>query len=126
MVSGMYLGELVRNILLHFIDLSLLFDGYSTEVLNTHYGFDASFVSKVEGTKSEKEVEKIIVSELKISSDRLTKTCASLVMWACKMVSDRACALAACAIAAVILHTGNEKIPENEEDTGVDVGVDGR
>lgn len=126
MVSGMYLGELVRNILLHFIDLNILFGGYSSEILNTHYGFDASFVSKVEGTTSEKEVEKIIVAELKVSSDKISDKCSKLVMWACKMVANRACALAACAIGAVILHTGNNTTPDGEQDTGVDVGVDGR
>lgn len=66
------------------------------------------------------------MSELKIGLDTMTPGCVEIVRWACKVVSDRAAALAACAIAAVVLHTGNHEAPANEEDTGVDVGLDGR
>ncbi|KAK7061399.1 phosphotransferase [Favolaschia claudopus] len=51
MISGMYLGEVTRNILLALVDAapkSLLFGGKTTVVLNTHYGFDTSFMSGVE------------------------------------------------------------------------------
>jgi hexokinase len=58
--------------------------------------------------------------------DHVSEGCAEIVQWACKMVASRAAALAACAIAAVVLHTGNDKVPEGENDTGVDVGLDGR
>lgn len=122
----MYLGEITRNILLHFIDLSLLFDGHSSSSLNKHYGHDASLVSKLEGANSDEEVRKIILKDLEMDPDYLTDGCVEIVKWACNMVAGRACALAACAIAAVILHTGNDIVPEGEEDKGVDVGVDGR
>jgi hexokinase len=49
-----------------------------------------------------------------------------IVRWAIRIVSERACYLAACAVAAVVQHTGNDKVPEGKEDTGVDVGCDGR
>ena len=58
--------------------------------------------------------------------DHLTDGCIEIVRWACSMVARRAASLAGCAIAAVVLHTGNEKSPEGEKDTGVDVGLDGR
>jgi hexokinase len=47
----MYLGEVVRNILLALVDATpkpMLFDGKSTSVLNTHYGLDTSVMSDVE------------------------------------------------------------------------------
>lgn len=106
--------------LLHFIDLSLLFDGYSTTVLNTHYGYDAAFVSAIEGAKDLKEVEAIIVQHLGLDPKHLTPGSAEIVQWACSMVSGRAAALAACAIAAVVQHTGSDKSDM------VDVGLDGR
>lgn len=56
----------------------------------------------------------------------LNDGCVEIVQWACRMVAVRAASLAACAIAAVIQHTGNDQVPEGERDTGVDVGVDGR
>lgn len=120
------LGEISRNILLHFIDSSLLFNGFSSEILNTHYGYDAAFVSAVEGAKDLKEIQTVIVEQLGIGAEHLTEGCAEIVQWACNVVSGRAAALAACAIAAVVQHTGNDKVPEGETDTGVDVGLDGR
>lgn len=111
--------------LLHFIDSSLLFDGFSSKILNTHYGYDAAFVSAVEGAKSDEEVKKIIVSQLTVDADKVSPSCVEIVKWACEMVSVRAAQLAACAIAAVIIYTKNHESPANESDTGVDVGLDG-
>lgn len=51
MISGMYLGEITRNILVSLIDASpksLLFNGKATTVLNKHYGLDTSVMSDIE------------------------------------------------------------------------------
>ncbi|ORX39921.1 putative hexokinase [Kockovaella imperatae] len=124
MVSGMYLGEVSRNILLHFIDSGLLFDGFSSPVLNTHYGYDTAFVSKVEGAKDNAEIKRIILQDLGVEADHVTETCIEIVRWACRVVATRASSLAACAVAAVVLHTGNDG-SRAEPDRGVDVGMDG-
>lgn len=121
MVSGMYLGELVRNILLHLIDNLVLFDGHSTEVLNTHYGFDTSFVSAVEGTEDKEKVRSVIHEQLKVDNDLIKDQDVQLVQWACKSIATRASSLAACAIAAVVLHT---HALEEKKDK-IDVGIDG-
>ncbi|KAG5715224.1 Glucokinase-1 [Termitomyces sp. T112] len=50
-ISGMYLGEITRNILISLIDASpipLLFSGKSTPMLNKHYGLDTSVMSQIE------------------------------------------------------------------------------
>jgi hypothetical protein len=50
-VSGMYLGEVVRNIFISLIDAapkSLLFNGKTTLHINKHYGIDTSLLSSVE------------------------------------------------------------------------------
>lgn len=50
-ISGMYLGEITRNVLLALIDAApkpLLFGGKATEVLNKHYGLDTAVMSAVE------------------------------------------------------------------------------
>ncbi|KAG6919296.1 hypothetical protein DXG01_007428 [Tephrocybe rancida] len=50
-ISGMYLGEITRNILISLIDASpkpLLFGGKSTPLLNKQYGFDTSVMSDIE------------------------------------------------------------------------------
>ncbi|KAJ7367923.1 hypothetical protein DFH08DRAFT_8902 [Mycena albidolilacea] len=51
MISGMYLGEITRNVLLSLVDAapkSLLFDGKTTAALNAQWGFDTSVMSGVE------------------------------------------------------------------------------
>ena len=69
-ISGMYLGEVTRNLLLAFVDATpkpILFNGKSTERLNKHYGLDTEVLSLVEsawradaptekGSDSEKEI----------------------------------------------------------------------
>ena len=50
-ISGMYLGEITRNVLLALIDAApkpILFDGKATERLNKHYGLDTEMLSLVE------------------------------------------------------------------------------
>ncbi|EJF63058.1 hypothetical protein DICSQDRAFT_103564 [Dichomitus squalens LYAD-421 SS1] len=50
-ISGMYLGEITRNILLSLVDAApkpLLFNGRSSDVLDTHYGLDTAVMSEVE------------------------------------------------------------------------------
>lgn len=50
-VSGMYLGETVRSVMLALVDATpkpLLFNGKSTDTLNKHYGIDTSLMSEME------------------------------------------------------------------------------
>ncbi|PPQ68776.1 hypothetical protein CVT24_007718 [Panaeolus cyanescens] len=50
-ISGMYLGEIVRHVMVSLVDAvpkALLFSGKSTPELNKHYGLDTSFMSAVE------------------------------------------------------------------------------
>lgn len=57
-ISGMYLGEITRNLLLALIDATpqpILFDGKATESLNKHYGLDTEMLSQVESAWSGKD-----------------------------------------------------------------------
>lgn len=54
-ISGMYLGEITRNVLLALVDAApqpILFGGKATENLNKHYGLDTEVLSLVEGAWS--------------------------------------------------------------------------
>jgi len=124
MVSGMYLGEITRNILLHLIDASELFDGHSSKILNTHYGFDTAFVSHVEGAKSDADVRAAIVRDLGVSEQYIADKDIELVRWACHIVAYRAAYLSATAIAAIVLHTEETRRVLGQD--LVDVGIDGR
>lgn len=47
-IAGMYLGEIVRNIIVSLIDQGLLFGGQSAPALNKPYGFETSLMSQIE------------------------------------------------------------------------------
>lgn len=127
MVSGMYLGEIVRNLMLGLIDQSVLFNGHSSAALNTHYGLDTALVSAIEGAKSDDEVVNVLTKELGLAKEIISPRDIEIVRWACYVVSCRAAALSACAIAAVVFQTGNaqSKGGEGKAEDRIDVGVDG-
>ncbi|CAL1702029.1 unnamed protein product [Somion occarium] len=50
-ISGMYLGEITRNIILSLIDAApypILFNGRASALLNKHYGLDTAVMSEIE------------------------------------------------------------------------------
>lgn len=50
-ISGMYLGEITRNVILALIDAApkpILFGGKATEAINKHYGLDTAVMSDIE------------------------------------------------------------------------------
>lgn len=48
MISGMYLGEIVRNVLMHFTERGLLFKGKLSERLKMRGIFETKFLSRIE------------------------------------------------------------------------------
>lgn len=48
LISGKYMGELVRLVLLKLVNENLLFNGEASEILKTRGSFDTRFVSQVE------------------------------------------------------------------------------
>jgi hexokinase len=134
-VSGMYLGEIVRNILTALIDAAprpLLFDGKSTPAVNKHYGVDTSLMSSVEEawqgggesgpvpqfftfdpSKLEysvrarlEKVRGVIVDQLGFRDEDVSLRDAEIVRWACYLVARRAALFSGVAVAAVLIQTG--------------------
>lgn len=133
------LGEIVRNILIHFIDQSILFKGYSTDALNSHYGLDTAVMSDIEAaadlptspssnsapSPSSLAIRRILVKELGVKSELINEEDVEIVKWAVIAVGTRAASMSACAIATVVDHTHSGE--EQKESTEViDVGIDGR
>jgi hypothetical protein len=130
------LGEITRNILLHLIDLSILFDGHSSAQLNTHYGLDSSLMSDIESEGYSLEASPLpdkldvtrhpktrqtLTEKLGIRPELITEADCEIVQWACRITSSRAARVSACAIGAVIRQTKHDKRPGP-----IGVGVDGR
>ncbi len=48
MISGMYLGELVRLVLVKAVENKLAFDGKGSDKLSTIWKFETRFISEIE------------------------------------------------------------------------------
>lgn len=118
MLSGMYLGEIARNAILHFIDQRLLFTGESSTYLNQQWGFETSYMSTIVSDESAdlEDVRHILEETLQVPSTTLGDR--QVVQVICASVGRRAARLSACGTAAVLVHTG-------EIDSDSHVAIDG-
>ncbi|XP_060043559.1 hexokinase-2 isoform X3 [Erinaceus europaeus] len=119
MISGMYLGEIVRNILIDFTKRGLLFRGRISERLKTRGIFETKFLSQIESDRLALLQVRAILHHLGLES-----TCddSIIVKEVCTVVARRAAQLCGAGMAAVV-----DKIRENRglETLKVTVGVDG-
>ncbi|KAK7164110.1 hypothetical protein R3I94_002740 [Phoxinus phoxinus] len=120
MISGMYLGEIVRNVLLDFTAKGLLFRGKLSERLKTRGIFETKFLSQIESDRLALRQVRSILQHLGLTSS----TCddSILVKEVCSVVSRRAAQLCGAGLAAVV-----DKIRRNRglEQLNITVGVDG-
>ncbi|KAI8320238.1 hypothetical protein GQ54DRAFT_224005 [Martensiomyces pterosporus] len=119
MISGMYLGEIARNIVLWMADQRLLLNGCSSEVLNAMWSVDTSYLSSavLDDSPDLTEIQQVIEKTLDIPTStlvdrRILKTIAILV-------GERAARLSAVGVVATIT-----KRPELLAGP-VSIGIDG-
>ncbi|XP_015666616.1 hexokinase-2-like [Protobothrops mucrosquamatus] len=119
MISGMYLGEIVRNILIDFTKQGLLFRRRISERLKTKGIFKTKFLSQIESDCLALLQVRHILQDLGLKS-----TCddSIIVKEVCTVIAQRAAQLCGAGVAAVV-----DKIRENREldFLKVTVGVDG-
>jgi hexokinase len=122
-VSGMFLGEILRQTLQSLIRESQLFVGHSSQALDKQYGIDTASMSTIAADSSPNlaEVHDVVVHQFGIPSPSL-QDCRAV-----KAVSDaiarRSARLAACAVTAVCDFSG--RFGRASEARPVDVGADG-
>uniref|UniRef100_A0A6J0SPP8 Hexokinase-2 n=1 Tax=Pogona vitticeps TaxID=103695 RepID=A0A6J0SPP8_9SAUR len=119
MISGMYLGEIVRNILIDFTKRGLLFRGRISERLKTRGIFETKFLSQIESDRLALLQVRSILQHLGLES-----TCddSIIVKEVCTVVARRAAQLCGAGMAAVV-----DKIRENRglDFLKITIGVDG-
>ncbi|XP_077992238.1 hexokinase-2-like [Glandiceps talaboti] len=114
MISGMYLGELVRIILLKLADSNLAFGGKTSDLLKTQWKFETAYLSQIEGDESaDLSVCAQILKDLGLTAS--SQDCVT-VKTVCEAVSGRAAKLASAGIAAVACQLKQAEVT---------VGVDG-
>ncbi|KAI9471702.1 hypothetical protein LPJ78_000631 [Coemansia sp. RSA 989] len=119
MISGLFLGEVVRNALLYLVDQRLLFNGRSSTALNKSYMFDTAYMSEIVADDSPdlSSVQTVLESTLDIPPTTLIDR--KVVKNVCNMIGTRGVRLSAAAMSAVLLAR-----PELLENT-ISVGIDG-
>uniref|UniRef100_A0A8C9ZTF1 hexokinase n=1 Tax=Sander lucioperca TaxID=283035 RepID=A0A8C9ZTF1_SANLU len=119
MCSGMYLGEIVRNILIDMTKRGFLFRGQISETLKTRGIFETKFLSQIESDRLALLQVRSILQHLGLDS-----TCddSIIVKEVCGVVSHRAGQICGAGMAAVV-----DKIRENRglDHLDITVGVDG-
>ncbi|XP_014916565.1 hexokinase-1-like isoform X1 [Poecilia latipinna] len=119
MISGMYLGEIVRNILIDMTKRGFLFRGQISETLKTRGIFETKFLSQIESDRLALLQVRTILQHLGLDS-----TCddSIIVKEVCGAVSRRGAQLCGAGVAAVV-----DKIRENRglDHLNITVGVDG-
>ncbi|XP_039557703.1 hexokinase-3 isoform X1 [Passer montanus] len=119
LISGMYLGEIVRQILLVLTEKELLFQGKPCPKLQTKDIFKTKFLSTIELNGLALRQIRNILNELELDASFEDSV---LMREVCQTVSLRAAQLCAAGLAAVV-----EKMRENRgvDQLSVTVGVDG-
>lgn len=114
MISGMYLGEVTRNVLLHLVDSQVLFKGYSSRALNAHYGLDTAIMSALESPSNKSaadmssDIRQVLTKELDLSASLIDDADCLAAARVSEIVGTRGCRLSATAIAATVIQTGGD------------------
>ncbi|XP_060845114.1 hexokinase type 2-like [Rhopalosiphum padi] len=114
MISGMYMGEIVRLAIVDLANQNKLFEGKLSEQMKTKGAFCTSFVSDIESDIANYGNTWKVLSEMGINDPSLAD-CAN-VRYICECVSSRSAHLVSAGL-AVILNKMDEK--------SVTIGVDG-
>ncbi|XP_033479456.2 hexokinase HKDC1-like [Epinephelus lanceolatus] len=119
LTSGMYLGEVVRQVLLDLTSGGLLFRGHVTEALKTPGIFETKYLSQIESDRLALLQVRAILQQLGLDSNCDDSI---IVKEVCGAVSRRAAQMCGAGMAAVV-----EKIRENRglDHLDITVGVDG-
>ncbi|KAG1149544.1 hypothetical protein G6F37_000154 [Rhizopus arrhizus] len=124
MVSGMYLGEITRNVLIEMIDRELLLKRPShnslawSKDISRHWSFETAFMSNIEEDSSSdlSYTKEILDTNLNLTD--ITTVEARMIKKVCELVGRRAARLAAVSISAIVQHCGIGA-------EGHDIGIDG-
>ncbi|XP_070825645.1 hexokinase HKDC1-like isoform X7 [Chaetodon trifascialis] len=119
LTSGMYLGEVVRQVLLDLTREGLLFRGHVTEALKTPGIFETKYLSQIESDRLALLQVRAILQQLGLDSNCDDSI---IVKEVCGVVSRRAAQLCGAGMAALV-----DKIRENRglDHLNITVGVDG-
>ncbi|KAM9782030.1 hexokinase-2-like isoform X2 [Syngnathus typhle] len=119
MISGMYLGEIVRLLLVKMTKDGLLFKGQASEALLSPGGFQTKYISHIEEELNGLENGNKILSNLGLAWEPVD---VRVVRMVCDTVSSRSARLCAAALATLV---NRMRVARGLERLKTTVGVDG-
>ncbi|KAJ1654857.1 hypothetical protein IWQ61_005288 [Dispira simplex] len=102
MISGLYLGEVARKVLLHLVDCRLLFNGLSSTELNQPYNFDTAYMSTIVADETDDLEDTKHTLETVLLLPATTLTDRRIVQRVCYLLGLRAARLSAAALTSVL------------------------
>lgn len=105
MIAGLYLGEVLRLILLDLHEAGFVFENKDVSLLKKEYSLDSSFLSRIEEDPFENlsEVELIFQNDLKLDTTTPER---KLIRRLAELIGTRSARLSACGVAAICKKTG--------------------
>nr|CAD7573729.1 unnamed protein product [Timema californicum] len=105
MISGMYLGELVRLVILKLVENNVLFGGKSSDKLKTPHSFQCKYVTEIlTDTKNTFVHVKKVLEEMEVKHAK--KQDWHDLYYICDIVNKRGASLAAIGVATLINKMG--------------------
>jgi hexokinase len=118
MISGMYLGEIVRQVIVELVQRRILFGGVSSPEIETPYKFETAYMSRIERDHTSDLLDtKMVLQEL-LNIPYPAPRDRRIVRRICELVATRAARLSAVGVAAVV--TKMERVND-----GCTVAIDG-
>ena len=114
MISGMYMGELVRLALVKFTKAGLLFGGQGSDLLFKRFQFFTKYVSEIESDKPGTFMNCYDVLEEIGIAHATDEDCAN-VRFICECVSSRAAYLSSAGIAGLINKMNDPSVTVSSE-----------
>ncbi|KAK8722199.1 hypothetical protein OTU49_012319 [Cherax quadricarinatus] len=109
MISGMYMGEIARQVLVRLVSEGLLFGGFASDILLEKGSFFTKYISEIESDKSgDFNNCRAILEELGFN-DATDADCAN-VRHVCECVSRRAANLTAAGVSVLLNRIGEESV----------------
>ncbi|KAJ3409739.1 hexokinase A [Chytridiales sp. JEL 0842] len=102
LISGMYLGEIVRYVLLDLIKTGELFQGKGLAALETKYIFETAYMSRIERDHTLDLADTKAVLEDILKVPRTTRQDRLIVRGVCELIGRRAARLSAAGVAAIV------------------------
>ncbi|KAI3372680.1 hypothetical protein L3Q82_023140 [Scortum barcoo] len=119
LISGKYMGELVRLVLMKLVNEDLLFNGEASEQLKTRGSFETRYVSQVESDTGDRKQIYNILSSLGVLPSELD---CDIVRLVCESISTRSAHMCGAGLAGVINLMRERR---SQEALKITVGVDG-